>query len=127
MWVGTNVADIISDPFLLTIRSCVVPRGARFAFPVLVDPMRLPSLKFLKTFQVAARVQSFKAAAEELFVTPSAMRRLVRLDPMSAVVLAVATHGGPRARGLAGVDAVDFEQGPGCMNGAALASQNCAR
>src|ERR1700684_4355435 len=35
--------------------------------------MRLPSLKFLKTFQVAAKLQSFKAAAEELFVTPSAV------------------------------------------------------
>ena len=35
--------------------------------------MRLPSLKFLKTFQVAARLQSFKRAAEELFVTPSAV------------------------------------------------------
>jgi LysR family transcriptional regulator, glycine cleavage system transcriptional activator len=32
--------------------------------------MRLPSLKFLKTFQVAAKLQSFKAAAEEIFVTP---------------------------------------------------------
>jgi LysR family glycine cleavage system transcriptional activator len=35
--------------------------------------MRLPSLKFLKTFQVAAKMQSFKAAAEELFITPSAV------------------------------------------------------
>jgi LysR family transcriptional regulator, glycine cleavage system transcriptional activator len=35
--------------------------------------MHLPSLKFLKTFQVAAKLQSFKAAAEELFVTPSAV------------------------------------------------------
>ncbi len=34
--------------------------------------MRLPSLKFLKTFQIAAKLQSFKAAEEELCVTPSA-------------------------------------------------------
>ncbi|GAC1497412.1 MAG: transcriptional regulator GcvA [Steroidobacteraceae bacterium] len=40
--------------------------------------MRLPSLKFLKTFQVAARLQSFKAAAEELFVTPSAVSHQIK-------------------------------------------------
>jgi LysR family glycine cleavage system transcriptional activator len=40
--------------------------------------MRLPSLKFLKTFQVAARMQSFKAAAEELFVTPSAVSHQIK-------------------------------------------------
>ena len=40
--------------------------------------MRLPSLKFLKTFQVAAKLQSFKAAAEELFVTPSAISHQIK-------------------------------------------------
>lgn len=40
--------------------------------------MRLPSLKFLKTFQVAATRQSFKAAAEELFVTPSAVSHQIK-------------------------------------------------
>ncbi len=40
--------------------------------------MRLPSFKFLKTFQVAARLQSFKAAAEELFVTPSAVSHQIK-------------------------------------------------
>lgn len=40
--------------------------------------MRLPSLKFLKTFQVAARLQSFKEAAEELFVTPSAISHQIK-------------------------------------------------
>jgi len=40
--------------------------------------MRLPSLKFLKTFQVAARLQSFKAAAEELYVTPSAISHQIK-------------------------------------------------
>jgi len=41
--------------------------------------MRLPSLKFLKTFQVAALRQSFKAAAEELCITPSAVSHQVKL------------------------------------------------
>jgi LysR family transcriptional regulator, glycine cleavage system transcriptional activator len=40
--------------------------------------MRLPSLKFLKTFQVAARLKSFKSAAEELFVTPSAVSHQIK-------------------------------------------------
>jgi LysR family transcriptional regulator, glycine cleavage system transcriptional activator len=45
---------------------------------LLVENMRLPSLKFLKTFQVAAKLQSFKAAAEELFVTPSAVSHQIK-------------------------------------------------
>src|SRR5689334_2604662 len=40
--------------------------------------MRLPSLKFLKTFQVAAQRQSFKLAADELCVTPSAISHQVK-------------------------------------------------
>ncbi len=40
--------------------------------------MRLPSLKFLRTFQVAAKLQSFKAAAEELCVTPSAVSHQIK-------------------------------------------------
>jgi LysR family glycine cleavage system transcriptional activator len=40
--------------------------------------MRLPSLKFLKTFQVAAKLKSFKAAAEELFLTPSAVSHQIK-------------------------------------------------
>ena len=40
--------------------------------------MRLPSLKFLKTFQVAAARQSFKAAADTLCITPSAVSRQIR-------------------------------------------------
>lgn len=40
--------------------------------------MRLPSLKFLKTFQVAAARSSFKAAAEELFITPSAVSHQIK-------------------------------------------------
>jgi LysR family transcriptional regulator, glycine cleavage system transcriptional activator len=41
-------------------------------------PMRPPSLKFLKTFQVAAARRSFKAAADELFITPSAVSHQIR-------------------------------------------------
>lgn len=40
--------------------------------------MRLPSLKFLKTFQVAAARLSFKAAADELCVTPSAVSHQIK-------------------------------------------------
>lgn len=40
--------------------------------------MRLPSLKFLKTFQVAAARLSFKLAAEELFITPSAVSHQIK-------------------------------------------------
>ncbi len=40
--------------------------------------MRLPSLKFLKTFQVAGNFASFKLAAAELFVTPSAVSHQIK-------------------------------------------------
>ena len=40
--------------------------------------MRVPSYKLLRTFQVAAKLQSFKAAAEELFVTPSAVSHQIK-------------------------------------------------
>src|SRR6202000_357379 len=40
--------------------------------------MRLPSLKFLKTFQVAAKLKSFKAAADEMFLTPSAVSHQIK-------------------------------------------------
>jgi LysR family glycine cleavage system transcriptional activator len=43
-----------------------------------VHTLRLPSLKFLKTFQVAATRLSFKAAADELFVTPSAVSHQIK-------------------------------------------------
>ncbi len=39
---------------------------------------RLPSLKFLRTFQIAAAKLSFKGAAEELFVTPSAVSHQIK-------------------------------------------------
>src|SRR4249919_1164948 len=41
--------------------------------------MRLPSLKFIKTFQIAAVHQSFKVAADELCITPSAVSHQVKL------------------------------------------------
>jgi LysR family glycine cleavage system transcriptional activator len=40
--------------------------------------MRLPSLKFLKTFQIAASRSSFKSAADELFITPSAVSHQIK-------------------------------------------------
>ena len=40
--------------------------------------MKLPGLKNLRTFQLAARHESFKAAAEELFVTPSAVSHQIK-------------------------------------------------
>ncbi len=40
--------------------------------------MRLPSLKFLKTFQVAASRLSFKEAADELCITPSAVSHQIK-------------------------------------------------
>jgi len=40
--------------------------------------MRLPSFKALKTFQVAARRASFKLAAEELFLTSSAVSHQIK-------------------------------------------------
>jgi LysR family transcriptional regulator, glycine cleavage system transcriptional activator len=40
--------------------------------------MRLPSLKFLKTFQVAAAKLSFKAAADDLFITASAVSHQIK-------------------------------------------------
>jgi LysR family glycine cleavage system transcriptional activator len=50
--------------------------------------VRLPSLKFLKTFQVAAARESFKAAADELFVTPSAVSHQIRaLEQQLGVLL----------------------------------------
>jgi LysR family glycine cleavage system transcriptional activator len=50
--------------------------------------MRLPSLKYLKTFQVAAARESFKAAAHELCVTPSAVSHQIKaLEEQLGVVL----------------------------------------
>jgi LysR family glycine cleavage system transcriptional activator len=60
--------------------------------------MRLPALKFLRTFQVAANRLSFKAAAEELFVTPSAVSHQIKaLEEQLGVVL---FERGPRSLAL---------------------------
>ena len=57
--------------------------------------MRLPSLKFLKTFQVAARLLSFKSAAEELFLTASAVSHQIKaLEEQLGITL---FDRGPRA------------------------------
>jgi len=61
---------------------------ARPARDLLLDVMRLPALKFLRTFQVAANRLSFKAAAEELFVTPSAVSHQIKaLEEQLGVLL----------------------------------------
>ena len=63
--------------------------------------MRLPSLKFLKTFHIAATRLSFKAAAEALFITPSAVSHQIRsLEEQLHITLFVRG-----ARGLALTDA----------------------
>lgn len=60
--------------------------------------MRLPALKFLRTFQVAANRLSFKLAAEELFVTPSAVSHQIKaLEEQLGVVL---FERGPRSLAL---------------------------
>lgn len=70
--------------------------------------MRLPSLKYLKTFHVAATRLSFKAAAEELFITPSAVSHQIRaLEEQLGVTLFVR---GPRALTLTDPGADYLEQ-----------------
>jgi len=41
--------------------------------------MQTPSLRFLKTFHIAGKRGSFKAAAEELCVTPSAVSHQMKV------------------------------------------------
>ena len=41
--------------------------------------MQTPSLRFLKTFHIAAKLGSFKAAAEELSVTASAVSHQIKV------------------------------------------------
>lgn len=70
--------------------------------------MRLPSLKYLKTFHVAATRLSFKAAAEALFITPSAVSHQIRtLEQQLGVTLFVR---GPRALTLTEAGADYLEQ-----------------
>ena len=44
----------------------------------MADHIRLPPLKAMKAFEVAARVESFSRAAEELAVTPGAVSQQIR-------------------------------------------------
>jgi DNA-binding transcriptional LysR family regulator len=70
--------------------------------------MRLPSLKFLKTFQVAALLLSFKAAAEELFLTASAVSHQIKaLEEQLGTLL---FDRGPRALLLTAAGARYLEQ-----------------
>ncbi len=66
---------IFDYPFAALGQDCIVNRPDLHAN---VRTMRLPSLKFLKTFQLAAARLSFKAAAEELFITPSAVSHQIK-------------------------------------------------
>src|SRR5690606_12514523 len=63
-----------------TVRGASAMAGTGLARPLpwTVSSMRLPSLKFLKTFQVAAARSSFKAAADELCITPSAVSHQIK-------------------------------------------------
>ena len=54
---------------------------------------RLPSLDFLKGFEAAGRLLSFTRAAEELFVTQSALSRQIQ-----ALEAALGVDGGRRER-----------------------------
>lgn len=70
--------------------------------------MRLPSLKFLRTFQIAATKLSFKAAAGALHVTPSAVSHQIRtLEQQLGVSLFVR---GPRNLALTEAGADYLEQ-----------------
>lgn len=44
----------------------------------MIEPQRLPPIQYLVTFAAAARVNSFKLAAEELSVTPSAISQQIK-------------------------------------------------
>lgn len=46
--------------------------------PPRIDPMRLPSLKYLRTFQIAGQHLSFKDAADDLAVTASAVSHQIK-------------------------------------------------
>lgn len=46
---------------------------------ILLNKPRLPPLRALQAFDTVARLQSFKAAAEELYVTPAAVSHQIRI------------------------------------------------
>jgi len=69
--------------------------------------MAMPSLKFLKTFHVAARHQSFKAAADELCITASAVSHQMKL--LEAQLGLVLFERGPRSLKLSEAGAYYLE------------------
>jgi LysR family glycine cleavage system transcriptional activator len=70
--------------------------------------MATPALRFLKTFQIAARRGSFKAAADELCVTPSAVSHQIKsLETQLGLAL---FERGTRALSLTEAGAQYFEQ-----------------
>jgi LysR family glycine cleavage system transcriptional activator len=70
--------------------------------------MATPALRFLKTFQIAARRGSFKAAADELCVTPSAVSHQIKvLETQLGLAL---FERGARALSLTEAGAQYFEQ-----------------
>lgn len=56
----------------------VVPAGSPGTWPLPPGPRRLPPLTALRAFEAAARLGSFRAAAEELSVTHSAISHQIR-------------------------------------------------
>lgn len=69
--------------------------------------MQTPSLRFLKTFHVAAKLGSFKAAAEELCVTASAVSHQIKaLEQQLGVTLFIR---GPRSLSLSPAGALYLE------------------
>jgi len=69
--------------------------------------MQTPSLRFLKTFHVAAKLGSFKAAAEELCVTASAVSHQIKaLEQQLGVTLFIR---GPRSLSLSPAGALFLE------------------
>jgi LysR family glycine cleavage system transcriptional activator len=69
--------------------------------------MQTPSLRFLKTFHVAAKLGSFKAAAEELCVTASAVSHQIKaLEQQLGIMLFIR---GPRSLSLSQAGALYLE------------------
>jgi len=70
--------------------------------------MAMPALRFLRTFQIAARRGSFKAAADELCVTASAVSHQIKV--LEAQLGLALFERGPRSLSLTEAGAQYFEQ-----------------
>src|SRR5215471_12539131 len=82
---------------------------------------RLPSLDFLRGFEAAGRLLSFTRAAEELFLTQSALSRQVgALEDALGVALFERRH---RALALTPVGAAFHRDVTATLNGLAIAAQ----